>query len=189
MKLRLSIALFLLFLNCPGLWAQAVIPVAFGSGPYASAINPQTNIAVVVNRYVNSLVTIDLTKNVASSPFQLDLDTDPAKRGLGPISVAINPNTNQAVITNFDSNNISVVSLADPAKPTIVGVVAVDKNPRAVAIDTKRNVAIVVNLTANNVSLIDLSTLKDTLPTPIVVGNAPIAVAYLPDVDGAVVVN
>jgi DNA-binding beta-propeller fold protein YncE len=189
MKMKLSFALAFLFMTSPALWAQAVIPVAYGSGPYASAINPQTNIAVVVNRYTNSIVTIDLSKNTANTAFQLDSDTDTTKRGLGPISVAINPNTNQAVITNFDSSNITVVSLADPAKPTIVGVVAVDKNPRAVAIDTKRNVAIVANLTANSVSLVDLNTLKNLLATPIIVGTAPIAVAYLPDVDGAVVVN
>lgn len=189
-KLKSCSVLWVWFLlSCPVLWAQLSIPMPYGSGPYATAINSQTNVGVVVNRYTNTLVTFSLTSSTTLGTLKLDQDTDTTKRGLGPISVAINPNTNQAVTANFDSNNITVVNLADPATPVIVGIVAVDKNPRSIAIDLKRNIAIVANLTANNVSLVDIANLKNALPTPIVVGSAPIDVKYLADVDGAVVVN
>jgi YVTN family beta-propeller protein len=116
--------------------------------------------------------------------------------GTFPTSVAINPTTNQAVVTNFGSDNVSVI---DIGSATVVATITVGKadtsnpnfryNPRDVAIDTTNNIAIVANLNGNSVSLIDLNSNSLIVTEPIPVGTNPISVAYYREKNIALVAN
>lgn len=142
-------------------------------------INPDANIAVVVNRNSNSISVIDLATNTVKRTIQV---------GTTPTSVAINPRTNMAVVTNFGSNDISIVDL-DASEEEVIATIPVGNSPRDVAIDPQSNVAIVANLNDGSVSLIDLGTNGDLLTAPIQVGNSPVSVAFNPINHTALVAN
>ena len=72
--------------------AQQIISVGSGAGPMAIAIDPDANLAVVANRNNNTLSIIDLSSNSTRAT---------ATVGTTPTSVAINPRTHEAVVTNF----------------------------------------------------------------------------------------
>jgi len=143
----------------------------------ASDVDPDANLAVVVDRNKNAATIIDLSNNSTKATVTV---------GTTPTSVAVNPRTHQAVVTNFDSDDISIIDLT---LQQVIATVEVGSSPRDVAIDTDNNVAIVVNLNDNSVSLIDLRTAGELLSTPIPVGTFPIAVAYNPSNHTALVAN
>ena len=165
------------------LMGQSVL-LPSGSGPFATEVDLQANIALVANRNNNTINIIDLATNT--------LKTDSSGKtiaitvGTAPTSIAINATTNRAVVTNFGSNNVSIIDLSNY---TVVATVAVEQSPRAVAIDTQHNLAIVANLNANTISLIDLNSNTSILPQGITVGQNPIAVAYNPENNTALVAN
>lgn len=71
-----------------------------------------------------------------------------------PICVAINPDTNQAVVVNEKSDSVSVVDLDTQMVLTI----PTGRAPRCVAIDSESNLALVSNTKDDTVSIIDLHT-------------------------------
>jgi YVTN family beta-propeller protein len=180
---RVILVLVAAFLSAEGLWGQSIL-LPVGSGPFATEVNLQANIALVVNRNTNSVNIIDLATNTLKTNTGGSIINIPV--GTGPTSVAINPTTNRAVVTNFGSNNISVIDLANY---TVAATVPVGNNPRAVAIDMTHNLAIVANLNGNSISLVDLNSNTSILPQPITVGANPIAVAYNPENNTALVAN
>ncbi len=145
---------------------NAFVSLPTNSGPMASDVDPDANIAVVTNRNSNSISIIDLSTNSVKTTITV---------GSTPTSVAINPKTRQAVVTNFGSDDISIVDLETEQ---VVDTIQVGNSPRDVAIDTDNNVAIVANLNDNSVSMISLDTGGDLLTTPITVGSFPISVGY-----------
>jgi YVTN family beta-propeller protein len=169
---RVILVLVAAFLSAEGLWGQSVL-LPVGSGPFATEVNLQANIALVVNRNNNSVQII----NLADNTLKKDASGNVIKIavGTGPTSVAINPTTNRAVVTNFGSDNVSILDLSTNA---VVATVAVGKSPRAVAIDTAHNLAIVANLNGNSISLVDLNSNTSILPQPITVGANPIACQF-----------
>jgi len=180
---RVIFVLVVAFLSAGGLWGQSVL-LPVGSGPFVTAVNPQANIALVVNNNNNSVQII----NLADNTLKKDANGNVIKItvGTGPTSAAINPTTNRAVVTNFGSDNVSILDLNTN---TVAATVTVGKSPRAVAIDTTHNVAVVANLNGNSVSLVDLNSNTNILPQPITVGANPIAVAYNPEKNTALVAN
>lgn len=163
------------------------ILLPIGSGPFAVELNPDSTLAIVVNRNSNSVSIVNLADNTIKNTITV---------GTFPTSVAINPATNQAVVTNFGSDNISVI---DIGSATVVATIAVGKadpantsfrfSPRDVAIDTDKNIAIVTNLNGNSVSLIDLNSNSLVIPEPIPVGANPISVAYYREKNVALVAS
>jgi YVTN family beta-propeller protein len=71
-----------------------------------------------------------------------------------PICVAINPDTNQAVVVNEKSDSVSVVDLDTQMVLTI----PTGRAPSGVAIDSELNLALVSNTKDDTVSIIDLHT-------------------------------
>ncbi|MEW5974290.1 MAG: YncE family protein [Acidobacteriota bacterium] len=175
-KQLLPLALALLVAPA-GLVAQSTILLPIGSGPFATAYNPQSNSLLVANRNSNTLSIVNLADNSIKTTLSV---------GLTPTSVAFNPTTNKAVVTNFGSNTVSIIDLATEK---VDATVEVGNSPRDVAIDTKNNVAIITNLNGNSVSLVDLNTNQNLVTSPIQVGRSPIAVAYNPELNQAMVAN
>jgi YVTN family beta-propeller protein len=164
---RSLVVIYIYFsLQFPLLADNALVSLPTNSGPMASDVDPDANIAVVADRNSNSISIIDLSNNSVKTTIAV---------GTTPTSVAINPRTHQAVVTNFGSDDISIVDLETAQ---VVDTVQVGTSPRDVAIDTDNNVAIVANLNDNSISMISLDTGGDLLPTPITVGSFPISVGY-----------
>jgi YVTN family beta-propeller protein len=177
MKKTLFLVVFYTCLFCSLVSAQQYVSLPENSGPMASDVDPDTNVAVVANRNANTVSIIDLSSNTIKTTIAV---------GTTPTSVAINSRTHQAIVTNFGSDDISVIDLETEE---VVDTIPVGNSPRDVAIDPEHNMAIVANLNDNSVSLIDLNTGGDLLPTPIPVGTFPISVGYNPVNHTALVVN
>jgi YVTN family beta-propeller protein len=180
-----NVALFVL-LSVVKLQAQQ-IPLPTGSGPFDVAVIPDTGIAVVTDRNLNSASIIDLSTGAVKTTLAV---------GLAPTGVAINPVTNRAVVANFGDDTVSIIDLTSQ---TVVATVLVGTksstdptfhySPRAVAIDTTNNQAIVANLNGGGISIIDLNTNTSILPDQLQAGTSPISVAYYPAQNVALVVN
>ena len=96
--------------------------------------------------------------------------------GNRPIGVAFTPGGAFAYVTNFSSNNVSVISTATN---TVVATVAVGAGAEGVAITPDGSSVYVVNTNGNSVSVIDTAT--NTVIATTSVGNLPILVAITPD--------
>ncbi|MBN1664483.1 MAG: fibronectin type III domain-containing protein [Deltaproteobacteria bacterium] len=98
--------------------------------------------------------------------------------------IAVNPLTNQAVITNEKAATVSVINLGDGS---VVATIPVGKEPYGVAIDPAINMAAVTNVGDNTVSVIDLTGRRviSTLP----VGKYPTGIAIEPQNHTAAVTN
>jgi len=168
------------------LLGQSIL-LPIGSGPFASEVNQDSTLAVVVNRNNNSASIVNLADNTIKKTVTV---------GSFPTSVAISPATSQAVVTNFGSDTISVINIGSQS---VVGTLDVGPkdpsnpnfrySPRDVAINTNTNVAIIANLNANSVSLIDLDSFQPVTAGPIRVGANPISVAYYAGKNVALVAN
>jgi DNA-binding beta-propeller fold protein YncE len=91
---------------------QAVTPMLLESGTAAVAVNPYTDIAVTINPNTHQASVID-----PRTPFRM---TTVNLAGTNPSAVAIDPGSNQVLITNQGSNDLTVISLntlANPIKP------------------------------------------------------------------------
>ncbi len=108
--------------------------------------------------------------------------------GFGPGSVAINDQTNQAVVTNQYSNSISIIDLANHY---VIETINVGYRPTAVAIDKGLNRAVVAH-GWDNLSIIDLNIHKvlhtmsiGRLPHNVAINESAHA-AYVANLDGTV---
>ena len=70
--------------------------------------------------------------------------------GGAPWDVAVNPNTNQIYVANFNSNNVTVIDGATNNTTTM----AVGTGPRAVAVNPTTNQIYVANTASNNVTVL-----------------------------------
>jgi len=82
---------------------QAVTAMPLEAGTNAIAINPYTDIAVAINATTATGSVIDPRTPLRQSTFVLP--------GTTPAAVAVDPGTNQAVVVNSGSNDISIFSL------------------------------------------------------------------------------
>jgi len=102
----------------------------------------------------------------------------------GPWKVAVTPDGRHAYVTNYSSNEVSVV---DTASNTVTATIPVDTGPWEVAVTPDGHRAYVTDNDANNVSVID--TASNTVTATIPVGISPQAVAVTPDGRHAYVAN
>jgi DNA-binding beta-propeller fold protein YncE len=201
-KIVLCICCFILC-GTPALWGQQSISLPFGSGPFAIDLSLEAKLAVVVNRFTNTVSVIKLT-DYTFKTIALDIDANgntfkdadgTVLTAVAPTSVALFSGGTRAVVTNFGSqvgtDPVGTISILDtnPDKPVVLAMSKVGKGPRDVAIATKQNLALVVNLNSNTLSMIDLTSYKDVLPVPIPVGTSPISVGYDTENDRAYIVN
>ena len=90
---------------------QTTNGIGLDSGEVASAINPLTNVGVVVNRVAGTATVVDLQTRQKIAPA--------INVGSLPGAVAIDPGKNVAVITNQGDNTVSVLPLGPILSPQI----------------------------------------------------------------------
>ena len=66
--------------------------------------------------------------------------------------IAITPDGLQALVSNWQSNSISVINIANPEKPTVTQVVPLRKCPRGIAFTSDGGKAIVANFYSGNIA-------------------------------------
>jgi DNA-binding beta-propeller fold protein YncE len=139
-------------LNPANIFNQTVKTIATGATPTAIAVLPSlayhgqpagtSGVAVVTNNGSNTVSLLDLVNAVPV----LDNSTPPkpivVSVGTKPSGVAIDQETNLAVIANTGDNTVNTIDLtpltANPIGTLTTGVAAVDQNPIAIAIDPDR---------------------------------------------------
>ncbi|MBI3378080.1 MAG: hypothetical protein HY035_06750 [Nitrospirae bacterium] len=126
-----------------------------------------------------SLIVFSLKDSVHSTT-----DTSGIALENNPYGIAINPNTDIAVVANEKSDSVSIVDLNTQ---TVLSTIPVGKAPRGVAIDRGLNLAVIGNSHDNTVSIIDLSTNKVTSTIPI--GKEPQGIAINQSTHRAYVAN
>jgi YVTN family beta-propeller protein len=96
--------------------------------------------------------------------------------GLAASSIALSPDGSTLIVTNSDSNTITLV---DTAAQVVIAEIPVGLDPRSVAIAPDGGLAYVANQGSDEVSVIDLDAgaCLDSLP----VGDRPVGVAVSPD--------
>jgi YVTN family beta-propeller protein len=75
-----------------------------------------------------------------------------------PWAVALADGDTELWVVNGASNDVSILDIADPARPRRLGHVVVSDNPRGIVIDEQRHRAYVNNVLAGTVSVIDTAT-------------------------------
>ncbi len=116
------------------------------------------------------------------------LHSDPDIPGIlvekDPTDIAINPLTNEAVVTNEKSGSVSVVDLDIEQ---VIATISVGKKPKGIATDNAMNIAVAANSKDNTVTLIDLNTYETITTVP--VGKDPEKVAVNQNTHTALVAN
>ncbi|MDP3261205.1 MAG: RHS repeat-associated core domain-containing protein [Thermodesulfovibrionales bacterium] len=126
-----------------------------------------------------SLIVFSLKDSVYSTT-----DTEGIALENNPYGIAINPNTDIAVVSNEKSDSVSIVNLNTQ---TVLSTISVGKKPRGVAIDRGLNLAVIGNSHDNTISVIDLNTNKVTATIP--VGKEPQGIAINQSTHRAYVTN
>ncbi|MCI4343566.1 MAG: hypothetical protein L3J92_05580 [Thermoplasmata archaeon] len=93
--------------------------------------------------------------------------------GINPTGVAYDSGKGEIFVTNYGSNNVSVIN---STTDTYVGSVPVEYGPFAAAYDAAKGEVFVADWASANVSVIDDST--NTIVRSVPVGNSPYAIAY-----------
>ena len=112
---------------------QTVNSLTLSQGLVGAAVNPLTDVGVVVNSPAGTISVIDLralTQIGSSIPV-----------GTSPAAVAIDPGKNVAVIANAGSNNVSIVSLGSIFTPQITEV----SPPTALSAPSSGSLTVTVN--------------------------------------------
>ena len=115
--------------------------ISVGSKPWAVASDAGSNRLYSADEFDNTITVVDLCTHAT-------LATLPS--GTGPNSISVNHRTGVAFISNFNSNDVTVI-LADQVIQTI----PVGAAPWAVLADEDANVAYVANSAAASVMILD----------------------------------
>jgi DNA-binding beta-propeller fold protein YncE len=135
-------------------------PVQVGDSPEGVAVLPRLGIAIVANNGSNNATAIDETGTNTSLTIPLC-----GASCVGPVGVAVNPDTATAVVTNTNPSTPQVAGtmstiVLSPLASASSNTVIVDANPVAAAIDPILNYAAVATASqASSVDIINLATL------------------------------
>lgn len=103
--------------------------------------------------------------------------------GNEPRGLAINPATSKAIVTNHNTNTVTVANLSNNSTATV----AVGQHPYGVAINASTNKAYIANEKSDTVSVLNLS--NNSVSATIPVGANPREIAVNPGTNTAVVAN
>ena len=104
--------------------------------------------------------------------------------GSNPIAVAVSPDGTKVYVTNYESNNVSVI---DTATNTVISTVDVGARPGGIAVSPDGTKVYVTNEFSSNVSVIDTAT--NAVIATVDVGNSLWGVAVSPDGSKVYVAN
>jgi YVTN family beta-propeller protein len=159
-------------------------PVSTGPMP-AISVDPHLNWAIVTPGGAGTITIVDLgtpasTGDVGRTPNVVaTLSLTTSVQG-----IAVNPETNVALLTDPNNNVLTQFSLLDQTVSTIT----LDKGEIAAAVNPLTNVGVTVNNVSNQANIVNLQTMQP-LVSAIPVGVTPAGVAIDPDVNVALVAN
>src|SRR5487761_472919 len=93
---------------------QTINSVSLGQGELAAAVNPLTDVGVIVNSAAGTVTVLDLRTLMSIG--------NSVTVGTLPVAVAIDPGKNVAVIANSGSNSVSILPLGPIRSPQITEV-------------------------------------------------------------------
>ncbi|MGB2887937.1 MAG: hypothetical protein WBC04_09590 [Candidatus Acidiferrales bacterium] len=129
--------------------ATNAAPISVGTCPEGVAVLPRLGRAVVSNNADNTASILDTVNQVVVNALT------PCAGCAGPMGVAINGDTLNAVVANFTSNNIASFSVDTG---TVGSSVNVDQEPLAISVDPTRNFAAVATASqTSTLNLVDLA--------------------------------
>ncbi|MBI1750155.1 MAG: hypothetical protein HY234_15705 [Acidobacteria bacterium] len=152
------------------------VPAVLLAGPrnyVVDVLNPSGEISNVLNLAV--VQSVDLVGAGGASC------STPA-----PSAVAIDPQRDLAVVTNFGCDSVSLVDLTSG---TITATVAVGSKPRGVAVSSRLGRAVVTNSGAGTASLLNLAAAPPAVTTSVTVGSEPLGVTMDEGTGRAIVAN
>lgn len=166
-----------------------VPPVSTGPQP-SIAIEPRLNWAVVAPGGSGAITIVDLGLPATTNPpFAGRTPQVVATLVLQgtPQGIAINPQTDQSLITDPNNDFFTEFSLLDQTTNSLT----FDKGEIADAINPLTNMAVSVNTLSSQASVIDMQSLQSILPAGqyIKTGNTPVSVDVDPVTNEAVVAN
>jgi DNA-binding beta-propeller fold protein YncE len=124
-------------------------PISVGTCPEGVAVLARLGRAVVTSNAANTASILDTVNQVVVNT------VTPCASCSGPMGVAINGDTQTAVVANFNSNNMGSFSVQTGAVGPSVNV---DQEPLAIAVDPTRNLAAVATASqTSTLNLVDLS--------------------------------
>ena len=140
------------------------------NSPVAIAINTnQTSstygMVYVAGSVANTISVIDATHTVIDT---IDV-------GVRPIDIAFNPTNEQLYVSNFGSNNVSVI---DPNSLSVIDTLNVQKAPVGIGVNFTNGDVYIANSSSDSISVFDNTNNAITTITP--VGTRPVSVTYHP---------
>src|SRR5487761_185439 len=159
-------------------------PVSTGPTPEI-AVEPKLNWAVVTPGGSGSVSIVDLgTPATATQVARVPNVIASATLSTSVRGVAINTQTEQALLTDPNQTNLTLFSVLDQT----VNTVSLTRGEVADAINPLTDVGVIVNSAAGTVTVLDLRTLKP-IGNSVTVGTLPVAVAIDPGKNVAVIAN
>lgn len=177
--------------NPPNACSPGAIVPPVSTGPQPSiAIEPRLNWAVVSPGGSGAITIVDLGLPATTSPpFAGRTPQVIATLGLQgtPQGIAVNPQTDQSLITDPNNDFFTEFSLLDQT----TNLLTLDKGEIADAINPLTNMAVSVNILSNQAAVINMQTLQPILPQGqgIQTGTTPVSVDIDPITNEAVVAN
>jgi len=163
--------------NVENLVVIEAVPV--GANPQAVAIDPDLDMAVVVNTGSNSISLVNMTTGSVTATISLGANANPQ-------AVAVLPRAGRAVVTN---GGIGTASIVDLVGATILATVSVGSQPVGVTIDADSGNALVTNSASNTLSVFSVTGAGTPTVVTIAVDAKPVAVAVAPELHFAAVAH
>lgn len=165
-------------------WQVVGIPIKVGGTPCTIAITPDGKLAFVINKENGTPINkVDGTVSIIDIATR-EVIGNPIKVQKLPHEIAITPNGKLALITNGQSDSVSVI---DIGKEHVVQTIKVGWQPFWIAITPDGRSALIAN-GAGSINVIDIETLS-VVGNPIKVGGQPSGIAITPNGKLALVVN
>ena len=175
--------------------ANGITHIPVGFAPHLVAVNPTTNRIYVANWGSDNVSVIDGATNT-----EIDTDGNPANGitripvASGPVGVAVNSTTNRIHVTNWGSDNVSVIDGAtnteidtDGNPANGITRIPVGSYPQGIAANPATGRVYVANSSDNSVSVIDAS--SNTVVATVPVGSYAYGVAANPTTNRIYVAN
>jgi YVTN family beta-propeller protein len=166
----------------------SLTPYTTGVAP-SIGIDPRLNWAIVTPGGTGSINLVDLGRNPIAGdggrPPQVigSLSISPSMQGVG-----INTETHQVLLTNPNGTTLTSYSLLDNSVNSITFTVG-QLGYAAAAVNSLTNVGIAVNSQSSSAAVVDLETGNVLQPTVSGLGTLPLAVAVVPSLNEALIVN
>jgi YVTN family beta-propeller protein len=115
--------------------------VSVGSKPWAVATDAASNRLYSADEFDNTVTILDLCTHAQVAK---------ADSGTGPNSISVNHQTGVAFVSNFNSNDVTVIE-----GDAVIRTIPIGQNPWSVLADSDANVAYVANSQSGSISVVE----------------------------------